>query len=293
MSAVDWAEIDRLTGGRIGSHDVPCPSCGPQKNRATSRNKQTLRIWIVEPDYATWHCARCGDAGWARDGANAGKRPPDSEAVRRAQAEAAERDRAAAAERLDKAKWLWSQRRPIAGTPAERYLREARKINLDQWPATLGYLPGRGDHPHAMIAAFGIAREVEPGIIRIDNDDIRGVHVTRLLPDGSDRERGDRAKIMIGRSAGWPIVLAPPNDLLGMAITEGIEDALSVHVASGLGAWAAGAASRMPALAERVPSYIECVTVVMDPDPAGRRGALGLADALHRRGIEVLIEGQR
>ena len=48
---------------------------------------------------------------------------------------------------------------------------------------------------------------------------------------------------MIGRSSGSPIVLAPANDLLGLVISEGIEDALSLHEASGCGAWAAGSAS--------------------------------------------------
>lgn len=41
---------------------------------------------------------------------------------------------------------------------------------------------------------------------------------------------------MIGRSKGAPIVLAPLNDLLGLIVTEGIEDALSAHQATGLGA---------------------------------------------------------
>ena len=42
-----------------------------------------------------------------------------------------------------------------------------------------------------------------------------------------------------------------------LAITEGIEDRLTVHEATGLGAWAAGSASRMPALAYVLPGYIE------------------------------------
>jgi hypothetical protein len=43
---------------------------------------------------------------------------------------------------------------------------------------------------------------------------------------------------MIGRSIGFPIVLAPVNDGLGLSITEGIEDALSLHQATGLPQWA-------------------------------------------------------
>jgi hypothetical protein len=90
---------------------------------------------------------------------------------------------------------------------------------------------------------------------------------------------------MLGSSIGYPIVLAPPNDLLGLAITEGIEDALSVHASTGLGAWAAGSASRLPALADTVPRYIEAITITVDDDEAGRRHADELGERLLARGI--------
>src|SRR6516225_2638286 len=92
---------------------------------------------------------------------------------------------------------------------------------------------------------------------------------------------------MIGKSLGMPIVLAPPNDLLGLAITEGIEDALSVHQASGLGAWAAGSASRMPALADAIPFYMNFVTIVVDDDDAGREGSHSLARRLAENGLDA------
>jgi hypothetical protein len=94
---------------------------------------------------------------------------------------------------------------------------------------------------------------------------------------------------------GTPIVVAPMGDGLGLAITEGIEDALSVHLVTGLGAWAAGSANRMPALAPAVPYYTDAVTIIADPDDAGQRGAHELADGLFRRGIAVEIKtpGQR
>jgi hypothetical protein len=72
-----------------------------------------------------------------------------------------------------------------------------------------------------------------------------------------------------------------------MAISEGIEDALTIHEATSLGVWAAGSASRMPTLAAVIPSYIECVTVVADDDPDGRRHAATLIGRIERRGIEV------
>jgi hypothetical protein len=174
------------------------------------------------------------------------------------------------------------------GTIAERYIREARGITCPL-PATLSFLPAHGEYPPAMIAPFGPAHETEPGVIMIADDALRGVHITRLLPDGSDRERGDRAKIMIGNSAGAPIILASTPDALALAITEGVEDALTMHEATGLGAWAAGSASRLPALADAIPDYIDCVTVVVDDDPDGHRHCDALADRIRERGIEVRI----
>jgi hypothetical protein len=93
------------------------------------------------------------------------------------------------------------------------------------------------------------------------------------------------AKIMIG--LGSPIVVASPNDLLGMAITEGIEDGLSLHQYIGLGAWAAGAASRMPALADVLPAFIECTTIVADDDTDGRRFVAKLAARIGDRGMDA------
>jgi hypothetical protein len=65
----------------------------------------------------------------------------------------------------DKAAWLWSQRRPLAGTIAERYLCEVRGIAC-ALPTTLGFLPARKpEHHPAMIAAFCIVDELEPGLL--------------------------------------------------------------------------------------------------------------------------------
>jgi Toprim domain len=79
------------------------------------------------------------------------------------------------------------------------------------------------------------------------------------------------------------------NDNLGLAIVEGIEDGLSVHEATGLGVWVAGAASRMPALAEMVPSYADAVSIIADADDAGRRHSTELAACLQARGIRPEI----
>jgi hypothetical protein len=149
----------------------------------------------------------------------------------------------------------------------------------------LGFLPKRAGHPPAMIAGFGLAEEIEPGLISLPDAALAGVHLTRLAPDGRAKAGTETDKIMVGTPLGSPIVLAAPNELNGIAITEGIEDALSVHEATGLGAWAAGAASFLPALAAAVPEWIECITIWVDDDEAGRRNADALAAQLDARGF--------
>src|SRR5262249_53896051 len=133
---------------------------------------------------------------------------------------------------------LWKSRKPIAGSIAETYLRQARGYR-GALPATLGFLAPRGEHGPAMIAAFGMAYEPVPKLLEIADVQVRGIHLTRLPANGSGKAGTERDKIMICSSIGYPIVLAPPNDLMGLAITEGIEDALSIHDDTGLGAWAA------------------------------------------------------
>jgi Toprim domain len=183
-------------------------------------------------------------------------------------------------------------RKPIVeGTPPWLYLRNHRKYT-GPIPATLSYLPPRGPHPAAMIAASGMAAELDqPGIIGVPKS-VTGVHLTRLTADGDKAPNADgKPKIMLGKCKGTPITISPPNDLLGMAITEGIEDALSVYQGTGLGVWAAGSAVFMPALAPLIPDYIETVTIYAHDDAAGRSNAIDLARAIKARGIEVFVQG--
>lgn len=245
---------------------------------------------VDAPDFARFHCAHCEAKGWASDGggtASTAKRPSSAE-IDRIKADIAAREAEHEAFRRMKALSLWRRGKPVQNTPVERYLKQARGYRASI-PQTIRFLPESRGFAPAMIAAIGIADEIEPGILSISDHALRGVHITSLLSDGSAKAGTDRDKIMIGKSIGSPIVLAPPNDGLGLAITEGIEDALSIHEATGLGAWAAGSASRMPALAAAVPSYIDCVTIVADPDDAGRINAQKLADALAPRSCEVRL----
>jgi hypothetical protein len=61
-----FADIDQITAKRLGTHDIPCPECGPDRRSPANRKKPTMRIWRPEPEYATWYCARCRLRGGAR-----------------------------------------------------------------------------------------------------------------------------------------------------------------------------------------------------------------------------------
>jgi hypothetical protein len=143
-----------------------------------------------------------------------------------------------------------------------------------------------------MIAAYALADEPAPGILAAPRN-VSAVHLTLLKPDGSGKADTKPAKLTVGSPGNLPITLAPANDLLGLAITEGIEDALSAHQATGLGVWAAGSAGRLSALAAVIPHYIESDTIYAHPDKAGAAGVRTLADLLIARGIEVFVEGLR
>ena len=168
--------IDQLTNGRLGVHDVPCPLCGPFKSHRGQR-RDVLRVWRVEHGFATFHCARCGEAGYVRD---CDAPEPDPARLARAKAEAAERARIHTAERLSLARWLWSQRLRPQGTIVTTYL-QRRSINCPI-PGTIGFLPAFRDFTSAMITAFGMAHETGDGGVAIRDDAVRGVHLTRLNP---------------------------------------------------------------------------------------------------------------
>jgi Toprim domain len=138
------------------------------------------------------------------------------------------------------------------------------------------------------IAVPGIQPMTEQSPLSIPDSAVVGVHLIKLLPDGSDRRRDiEDAKITIGTGFVAPIVLAAPNDALALIIGEGIEKVLAAHQVTGAGAWAATSAVRLPGLADLVPGYIETVTILVDDNDTGRKNSAELATKLDDRGIEV------
>jgi Toprim domain len=213
--------------------------------------------------------ARRGAPGHSGEPAKAATRPPDN---------------------ARKAAWLWGIREPVSEScPAGLYLRQTRRYG-GPIPPTLGYLHPNGEHPPAVIAAFGYCEEPEPGVIDPPAI-VAGVHITRLTPDGG-KASIDPVKVMLGAMSGLPIVLAPVNDGLGLAITEGIEDGLSVFEETGLGVWAAGSAGNMPKIVAALPPYVECTTIFAHRDERGMQFSKEAARLIAAMGTEVHIKGR-
>jgi hypothetical protein len=282
-AAFTFDDLRALTNGRLGVRDAACPMCGPDRHAPANRTRRVLRIWLVSDHFATFNCMRCLAKGEAHDGSGI---RVDRAALQHARQEAAARDREAVGARLQTARSLWRMRGPLKGSPAERYLRAVRRLD-GRLPPTLGYLPTRGEYPAALIAAYGLPDEPEPGVLAIHDNAVQGIQLTRLLQDGQ-KAPGD-AKITIGRCLGSPIVVAPLNDLLGLVIAEGVEDALSLAESTGCGAWAAAGAYRLPALADTVPNYADFTTIACDDDPAGRKGTEALLARLRLRGLRAAM----
>jgi putative DNA primase/helicase len=275
--------LKRQGGELVG----PCPMCGGTDRFAINVHKQLFNCrvcgakgdvieFVRDIDGASFKDAITTLTG---DGTRIRTTPPHRPTKRHHD----EDDKASLAA------WLWSTRKPITdGTPPWLYLRKRKYTG--PIPATLGYLPPRDPYPATMIAAFRAADENEPGIISAPKS-VVGVHLSRLTADGEKAPNAaGKAKIMLGVCKGAPITISPPNDLLGLAVTEGIEDGLSVYQSTGLGVWAAGSGGFMPALAPLVPDYIDTVTIYAHDDDTGRK-AIDLARAIKARGIEVLMRG--
>ncbi|WP_376867596.1 DUF7146 domain-containing protein [Brevundimonas staleyi] len=194
---------------------------------------------------------------------------------REARAEASRQDALAAA-KARALKGLWLGLPPIAGTPAEFYLREVRRLPLER----LKHQPGAlrwADHVEWTDPETGEVFEWRNVMCSAmtKGPELVALHRTWLKPDGSGpdpvRKANGRHKTMIGAAAGAAIRLSsgPSNLSPGaaakrgvtgpLAIGEGIETSEAVAIArSDYRVWAAGSLSLMGLL-----EWPECASAVV------------------------------
>lgn len=154
-------------------------------------------------------------------------------------------------------------------------------------PPTLGYLPANGKHPPAMIAAFGFCDEPEPGMI-IPPAIVTGIHLTRLTPGGEKPGMTTTIQSKSCSAPAWASPLSWRRQTISWrsTLTRESKPGSASWRGVGAGVWVAGSAGRMPALAEALSSYVECVHIFAERD-GGFRFAQEAARIAKERGIEI------
>jgi putative DNA primase/helicase len=165
--------------------------------------------------------------------------------------------------------------------PVEAYLRSRGLGQLPDDLADVRYHPRcpRGkDRLPAMVALMRDAVSNVP----------TGVHRTFLRSDGSGKASVVPAKMMLGRAGGSVVKLTPDeNVLVGLGLSEGIEDGLAVLNSGWSPVWVALSAVSMTSFP--VLDGVESLTLFADNDAAGRKAADVCRTRWHKAGREAVI----
>jgi putative DNA primase/helicase len=154
--------------------------------------------------------------------------------------------------------------------------------------------PGLRSHAHLAYRHADDTFTYHPAMVaRVDDPSGQMVtlHRTYLTPDGHKAAVPTPKKLMSpavpGATRGGAIRLYPPGETL--AVTEGIETALAVRLATGLPVWAAIAAHGMKQII--VPPDVRLVVICADHDSPGIKAARELARRLltEQRRVKILI----
>jgi hypothetical protein len=153
---------------------------------------------------------------------------------------------------------------------------------LDRIPASLRLVPSlwhkqAGARYPAMAA---LVEHVEKGRT--------GIHLTYLNPlDASVRVTINPRKRSLGTVSGGAVQLFPAGPLL--AVSEGIEDALTFTQATGIPSWAALSAGGMRRLVVPAREATPTIILIADTDTVGEQAVADAARRLARKGYEVKI----
>ena len=232
-----------LPYGATGEVRTTCPQCSP------SRRKSRDACLAVNAGAGTWYCHHCG---W-RGGLHGRSQAPALPLAPRPPAQPDERRRAAL-------RRVWGEASPITpGNPVWTYLHwRGIPLPLADLPSVLR------SHPRLIYRHDDSYNTYHPAMVaRVDNAQGQGVslHRTYLTSDGHKAAVPAVKKLMPtaipGATRGGAIRLYPPSETL--AVTEGIETALAVRLATGLPVWASICADGMARLI--IPAEVRLVVV--------------------------------
>lgn len=203
--------------------------------------------------------------------------PDDSGAI-----DHAERDRRQAEERQEierriaDARRIWSEAKPIQGTPAATYLRH-RGITIEP-PPTLRF---------AMLPHFasGTTLPAMVGAVQDVDRHVTAIHRTFLRSDGNGKAAIETPKMALGPIGAGALRLGPARAVL--AIAEGIETGLSVAEIYRLPVWVA-LGSRIAEI--ELPDHVRRVVIFGDNGAMGHLAAERAAERFIDQGRAVDIE---
>lgn len=196
---------------------------------------------------------------------------------RRAEIERASQLRAARERSWRFCERVWGEAKPIAGTPAERYL-SARGIRVT--PTSLRY------HPDAPCSYDGrTKRPALVALVRGPGGEPLALQSTFIRRDGAGKAFKGTSRLTFGPLGGGAVRLAEPLDGL-LAVAEGIESALSFTQLFGIPCWAALGTSNLAAF--EPPARLRKLYVAGDPGEGGVEAARRLANQVSVR-MKVII----
>lgn len=268
-----WSDIEAAIGSRQGKFDVPCPACAPACKTATGRKKRVLAIWREDPDFARFHCARCGARGWTKPDYDASPRPVGGVLAQAfAAAERAERDRDQEREtrlKVALAEFTYFSAGPVIGSPAEAYL-AGRGLTPGEDLRFSTLAPRRYDDEGGVPGMVAAIRNV--------HGELTGAQVTHLDPQGRKIKR-----LTFGKIAGGAVRLAQiaQDGVLGVA--EGVETALAFQALYGVPTWAALSATGIEQF--DIPPGVSRLVIAADKDDNSR--GLEAAQRLAHRARQV------
>lgn len=276
-----WREILLACGVPervLDRHNQPCPSCG-----GTDRFQFTDKYRA-----GNYYCRGCGpgdgfkllQACCSLDFVAAVKRIEEHLGV-----EPASSPRSPAEptpERMKKlARKIWEEAHPIvAGDEVHRYLRR-RGLQLAVYPAALRCHPCLGYYVKDAGGAKSKKVAEYPALLAcVQGTDGQAITLHRTyLADGRKAEVRDAKKLLSAGINGAAVRLFQAGEEL--AIAEGIETALSVHLASGIPAWSALSAGNLERL--WIPATVRRVRIYADNDADADFDGQAAAYALARR----------
>ncbi len=176
---------------------------------------------------------------------------------------------------------IWDEAVPIArGDPVDRYLR-ARGLCLDTYPEVLRFHPALGYYARKEGQARSQRVGSYPAMVAAVQDhqgQIVTLHRT-YLGNGCKAPVPDAKKLLSSGITGAGVCLYRPTSELALA--EGIETALAVHLGTGRPVWSAISAGNLERLI--VPPQVKVVAIYADNDAQTKFDGQAAAYALARR----------